>query len=139
VSEAEVSEQDLETARASYDRCCQTEGFPEGFYTHFFARCADAQPMFARTDFHRQVKLLRHAIGTLLIFPRHEKREPNLLTRIAERHGRGDLAVDPSLYPRFVDALIDTVREHDPQFGPAVERAWRATVAPGVAYMQSKY
>jgi len=139
VSDAEVTEQDLETARASYDRCCQTRGFPEGFYTHFFSRCAAAEPMFAHTDFTRQVKLLRHAIGSLLIFPKHGKSEPNLLTRVADRHGRGDLAVDPALYPQFVDALIDTVRDHDVQFGPAIERAWRATVAPGIAYMQSKY
>lgn len=139
MSEAKVTEQDLEAARASYDRCCKTEGFPEGFYAHFFARCAAAEPMFAKTNFARQVKLLRHALGTLLIFPKHGASEPNLLTRVAERHGRGNLAVHPSLYPQFVDALIDTVREHDDQFGPAVEQAWRATVAPGIAYMQSKY
>ena len=139
MSDVKVTEHDMETARASYDRCCGTEGFPEGFYAHFFARCREAEPMFADTDFDRQVKLLRHAIGTLLIYPKHATREPNVLTRIAERHGRRDLAVDPSLYPAFVDALIDTVREHDTQFSPAVENAWRVTVAPGIAYMQSKY
>jgi hypothetical protein len=38
-----------------------------------------------------------------------------------------------------MDALIDTVRDCDPQFTPAVESAWRRTVEQGVAYMQSKY
>jgi len=126
-------------AKASYDRCCQAPDFLQAFYRNFLAACPEAVPRFAGTDFTQQTNLLRHAIGMLLIFPNQPNKEPNLLTRIAERHGPKDLDVDPSLYKPFIDALIDTVKQFDGNYSPTVEAAWRETVAPGVAYMQSKY
>lgn len=135
----DVSASQMDMARASYDRCCQHQGFPQGFYEHLFRLCPEAEPMFAQTDFDKQVRLLRHALGSLLIFPKHQDQEPNLLTRVADRHGRDELGVDPSYYAAWVDALIETVRGHDPECSATVEEAWRQTVAPGVAYMQSKF
>ncbi len=129
----------MAAAKTSYDRCCAAEHFFEDFYRNFFARCPRAKPMFAHTDFERQNNLLRHAFGLLLIFPNQPEREPTILARVAERHSRRELGVDPSMYQPFIDALIDTVRDCDPQFTAAVESAWRRTVERGVAYMQSKF
>lgn len=126
-------------AKASCDRCCQAPDFVPNFYRTFLAACPEAAPMFAETDFERQDKLLRHAIGLLLIFPNQPPHEPTLLSRVAERHSRRDLDVDPVLYGPFIDSLIDTVRRFDGEFTPAVEAAWRATVGPGVEYMKSRH
>jgi hemoglobin-like flavoprotein len=126
-------------ANASYQRCCENPGFFEGFYRNFFTICPEAAPRFANTDFERQIKLLRHAFGLLLIFPKQPDAEPTLLTRLAERHGRRDLNVPPSFYPPFVDSLIATVKQCDPACTPQVEDAWRRTVDKGVTYMGSKY
>ncbi len=129
----------MAAAKQSYERCCAAEHFFEDFYRNLFMRCPQAKPLFAHTDFERQNSLLRHAFGLLLIFPNQPAREPTILARVAERHSRRELGVDPSMYPPFIDALIETVRDCDPQFTPAVESAWRRTVEQGVAYMQSKY
>ena len=126
-------------AKASYDRCGAAEHFFEDFYRNFFVRCPQAKVMFAHTDFERQHNLLKHAFGLLLIFPNQPEREPTILARVAERHSRRELGVDPSMYQPFIEALIDTVRSCDPEFTPAVESAWRRTVEKGVAYMQAKY
>ncbi|HEV2671881.1 MAG TPA: globin [Gemmatimonadales bacterium] len=126
-------------AKASYDRCCQVPDFLQAFYRNFLAACPEAVPRFAGTKFDQQTKLLRHAIGLLLIFPKQPAREPTLLARVAERHSRRDLNIDPALYRPFIDALIDTVKQFDRECTPAVEAAWRATVAPGVEYMKSKH
>jgi len=82
---------------------------------------------------------LRHAVGVLLIFPKESDAEPTLLTRIAERHSRRDLAVPAEMYPPFVDSLIATVKRYDPTFTPEIEKAWRRTVDKGVEYMVSRY
>jgi len=126
-------------AKASYDRCCQAPDFLQAFYRNFLAACPQAVPLFAHTDFERLSKLLRHAVGLLLIFPNQPVDEPTLLSRIAERHSRRDLNIDPALYGPFIDSLIDTVRQFDRDFTPAVEAAWRATVSPGVEYMKAKH
>ena len=129
----------MEAAKASYERCLGAPEFFESFYRTFFAACPEAEPKFAHTDFERQNRLLRHAIGLLLIFPKQPESEPTLLTRLAERHSRREMSVHPSLYRPFIESLIATVARYDPEFSPQVEEAWRATVAKGVAYMQSKY
>ena len=72
-------------------------------------------------------------------FPARPGGEPTILSRVADRHSRRDLAIDPALYPLFIDSLIDTVKQYDDELTPVVERAWRTAVATGVEYMQSKY
>lgn len=126
-------------AKASYDRCCEATDFLPAFYRNFLAACPDAVPRFAHTDFEQKNKLLRHAIGLLLVFPNHPVTEPTLLARVAERHSRRDLNIPPTLYRPFIDALIDTVKQFDREYSRAVEAAWRATLAPGVEYMRSKH
>ena len=126
-------------ARASYDRCAQVPRFVDDFYARLFEVLPEARARFAETDFDRQRKLLRHAIGLLLSFPAERASEPNILSRLAERHSRKDLAIEPSFYGPFLESLVDTVKRHDPACTPAVEQAWRGTLAQGFAYMQSRY
>jgi hemoglobin-like flavoprotein len=129
----------LTVARASFERCDKVPGFFEAFYTRLFEIRPDARVHFAKTEFARQHRLLRHAIGLLLSFPAERDGEPNILSRLAERHSRRDLAIEPSFYPPFLESLIDTLRRHDPSFTPEIEQAWRTTLAKGFAYMQSRY
>ncbi len=126
-------------AKASYDRCCKAPDFLQAFYRNFLTACPEAAPRFAHTDFDQQIKLLRHAIGLLLIYPAQPIKEPTLLARVAERHSRRDLDIDPALYRPFIETLIHTVKQYDGECTPAVEAAWRETVAPGVEYMRSKH
>lgn len=129
----------LSAAHASYERASAKPEFYASFYANFFKACPDARARFAKTDFERQHKLLHHAIGLLLIYPKHQGDELNLLSRIARRHGRKDLNIPVEMYPPFVDALMQTVRQCDPSLTPDLEAAWRRILAVGVAYMQSKY
>lgn len=129
-------------AKASFDRCSAAPDFLAGFYRRFFAACPDAEPLFANTDLQRQVKLLRDAIGLLLIAPffaTDAANAPTLLAKVAERHSRRNLNIEPRFYPPFVESLIATVQASDPEYSPSVEAAWRAAIAKGVAYMQAHY
>lgn len=125
-------------AKASYQRCQEIPRFFEAFYERFFEACPAARPMFAKTDFSRQHKLLQHAIGLLLAYDEQQAGGPNLLSRVAARHGRTDLKIDPSHYDVFVETLIQTACAVDPQFTADTQVAWREATARGVAYMKSK-
>lgn len=129
----------MTVARASFERCDKVTGFFDDFYTRLFEIRPDARARFAKTEFARQTRLLRHAIGLLLSFPAEREGEPNILSRLAERHSRRDLAIEPSYYEPFLESLMDTLRRHDPSFSPAIEQAWRTTLAKGFAYMQLRY
>ena len=134
-----VDPQAIAAAKGSYERCSAATDFFDAFYRNFLAACPEVKPLFVETDFERLHKLLRHALGLLLAFPGRPESDLNLLARIAERHSRRDMDIDPALYPFFVDSLIVTVRTYDGEFSPTVERAWRRALAPGIAYIQSRH
>lgn len=129
----------LQLARASYERCSAVPDFYACFYRNLFRAAPDVEPLFARTDFERQHQLMKHALGLLLAFPAQPDDGAVLLTRVADRHSRRDLDIRPAQYPSFVDALVQTVAEHDPAFNAEVGDAWRAAIAPGIAFMQGRY
>ncbi len=123
------------TAKASYHRCAASPDFLPAFYRNFFRACPEAEPLFAKTDFTRQVRLLSHAIGLLLIFSQQFTQEPNPLSRLAEKHGPTDLNIEPAWYPLWVDSLVLTASQFDPEFTPSLAQAWRDAIRPGIEYM----
>lgn len=129
----------IELAKSSYRRCMAANGFFRAFYQEFFRVCPPAAPMFAKADFERQHKLLQHGLGLLLNYPGQSKSDPPILERLAQRHSRADLNVDPSLYDSFLEALITTVGKFDPEYTAKTGDAWRTAVKPGMEYMKSKY
>lgn len=129
---------ELVTAAESSLRRCTGTPFLQAFYDNLLAILPHEQgAKFDHTDFDRQHKLIQHALGLLFSFAK--KPNPALLERIAVRHGRGDLDVPPALHAKFADAMIQSVRQFDPQCTPAVEEAWRAAIAPGVEFISSRY
>ncbi len=124
----------VELARASYDRCRQSEAFLTDFYKVFLASDPSLPRLFALTDFTRQHRVLQHALGLLLSFA--SRPNPHILERLAERHGPKDLNIPPEHYPLFVSALLSAVRQHDPKFTEELAEAWKASVAPGIRYME---
>jgi hemoglobin-like flavoprotein len=127
----------LTVVKDSYTRCLRGSDFLPAFYRHFFRACPAAEPLFARTDLDRQARLLQHALGLLLTFPKEPPGEPSLLTRLAAKHGPGEMNINPAWYPLFLQALVETAEQFDPEFTPALADAWRAVLTPGLAYMQS--
>ncbi|MDH4045431.1 MAG: globin [Gemmatimonadota bacterium] len=128
---------DVQIAESSYRRCADKPAFYEAFYEHLLASDPRIAPKFAQTDFGRQHRLLKHGLGLLIIYAKRPN--PALIERIALRHSRGDTDVPAELYAFFGTALEHALALHDPEYGPEVAAAWRATLEPGIAYMVSRY
>lgn len=132
-----MAQAELHLAESSFRRCGDNAAFYAALYENLLASDPRIPPMFARTEFPRQHRLLKHALGLLLAYAKRPN--PALLERIALRHSRSDANVPPEFYPCFEAALVRAVAAHDPECTPAVAAAWRAALAPGIAYMQSRY
>jgi hemoglobin-like flavoprotein len=131
-----MSSHATELTRASFTRCLERRGFFAAFYRNFFAALPEAEPLFARTDLARQHKLIEHAIKILLIFPQQAGGEPTLLTRLAEKHSKAGLGIAPSWYTPFLDSLVFTASQFDPEFTQEIGAAWRESLEPGMDYMR---
>lgn len=131
-----ASPQSIQLAEESFHRC-QGEAFLQRIYHNLLASDPRIPPLFEKTDFARQTKLLQHSIGVLFIYAKRPN--PALLERIARRHAPGDLNVPPDMYPCFADSLVAAVRAFDPKVSPEVEQAWREAITPGINFMISMY
>jgi truncated hemoglobin YjbI len=110
----------------------QATPFFETFYRHFLDDPRIAT-VFSRTDMRRQVAMLRKSFFHLIAF--YLSHEPTAeLTRIARLHH--DIGIDATLYDCWLDALVTTVRELDPECEPVTELSWRLALTPGITYMR---
>ncbi len=106
--------------------------FFESFYRHFL-KDQDIADVFSQTDMNRQVSMLRKSFFHLVAF--YVSHEPSAeLARIAVIHHK--IGIESGFYDRWLDALIASVREFDPDCDHATELAWRWALTPGITYMR---
>lgn len=129
---AHLEPADVVLAKKSYSRVCAGKpAFYAAFYRQLFARCPEAQPMFAALDMAEQYAKLDSALHYLLNFADMDMTEPTALTGIARRHAR--LGLTGKQFDDFAEALLETLR----QFGEAdAVEAWDRTIRPGVQYLK---
>lgn len=123
----------------SYRRLTRDAGvrgdFIERFYQRFLAGSPDVARRFALTDMRRQQLMLARSLDEMARFS-HDRRAPETLRRTAARHGPGDLEIPAGLYDEWLEALLASVREFDPECTEEVLLAWRVVLAPGIEYMR---
>ncbi|MDR5866853.1 globin [Halomonas koreensis] len=127
---------------ASYARALAREirgaGFFEAFYARFLAASPEVAEKFRHTDMAHQQAMLKKAFYHLLTFYAAGHVD-YYLEGVAIRHGRRHLDIRPGLYDLWLEALIATLRDYDPECSEEVELAWRLVMAPGIAYMKFHY
>jgi len=108
------------------------------FYDHFLQSTPQIGEKFAKTEMEKQKEMLRDSFKHMLTFSTR-RRSGEELESIAKRHCRGELDIEPRLYGLWLDSLVATVQDLDPEFDPSVETAWRIVMAPGIEFMKGHY
>jgi len=108
------------------------------FYENFLASSDQVEKMFAHTDMDQQVRMLQRSMFHMISFY-VSKQEDNYLEGVAESHSAKQHNVSPDLYDLWLESLIKTVTEVDPEFDDTVGLAWQLAMAPGIVYMKFHY
>jgi hemoglobin-like flavoprotein len=109
------------------------EAFFRRFYERFFAASPRVVELFKRTDMDRQVQMLKRSLYQIIAL-HVTGMITDYLREIAERHRV--LGIEAEFYDLWLDCLMETVREFDPQCDLTTELAWRLAVTPGITYMK---
>lgn len=112
--------------------------FVSRFYELFLASSPEVAGRFENTDMSRQKTMLHDSFTTLVEFNR-QRRLSTQMAHLAAVHGPNASDIRPALYDLWLESLIQTVAEFDPDFDRDVELAWRLTLAPGISYLQFAY
>ena len=135
-----MDERTLQIYEDSLRRCNARKGFLDRFYLKFMAASPLVRKKFEKTDFVRQKRALRaslHAMG--LAAGDRDGGPDRYLKDLAISHSRAHHDVGAALYDFWLDALLSTVREWDPQYDDEIGRAWEEVMTIGVRYMLSRY
>ncbi len=123
----------------SLRRCNAAPGFLSGFYEKFLSSSPKVQERFANTDFVRQKRALRASLHLMLLVAESEEQAERYLKDLANRHSREQLNIGAELYDLWLDSLLASVGEYDPQFTPEVEDAWEKVMMVGIDFLLSYY
>ena len=161
----EVSFDNFEIAKDSFNRCISGKDSGELFFRTFYIRLLSKLPGkeaeklkgrgIGKSSSHRQYDMLRQGVFILLQFGQHKlgENEPNILSTIAQLHNQHNYNISPQLYAAFVEALLETVGGCPPEI-PApfdiqcsisadekeiITNAWKDALEPGIKYMRDKY
>ena len=109
------------------------DAFFERFYTNFLAQ-PGVEPLFADTDMSRQAQMLRKSFFHLVTFQMLNEPTPEL-QRLGAVHAEQDVPVD--MFDVWLEALLATIEEFDPEFCEATQLAWCWALAPGISFVKA--
>ena len=124
-----IHERDTELFNDSLERCISRPYFLDRFYQTLLKASPEAA--------EKQAIMLKASLYMLMLAGKPEAEAH--LTRIASIHSRRGRDIPPELHDVWLDCLIETVREFDPQCNPQIEAAWRRKLRPGIEFIKSKY
>ena len=122
----------------SYQRAISPnyEIFFKRFYDKLIGSDPDIEALFSDTDMERQFRMLMQSMTHITSFAATLEADEEI-DRIAKLHGKDNLKISTEIFDLWLDCLIDTVREHDPEYNHHVETAWKEIMSPGLEYMKS--
>ncbi len=126
----------------SYERVLSNPVNGKDFFERFYERFIQADPRvaqhFANTEMERQRKMLEKSFYKLIVFYA-TRCSDEYLEQVAVQHSKMALNIEPDLFDLWLDTLIETVREYDPDYRSEIELAWRLVLGSGITYMKFKY
>lgn len=129
-----------EVVRPSFLRCMKDR---DEFFDDFYGTLSDKAPgigtMFAHVDMQRQNQLIRNAVEDLINYAVGNETAEQELRRLGGTHNRHGLNVVPELYDLWVDTIVETMRDHDPDADDDIDAAWRVVLRDGIKLMTSLY
>ncbi len=134
-----MDEKTLQVLDDSLHRCTANPEFLDLFYERFLASSPEVREKFANTDFVRQKRALQASFHLMLLAADEENGPERYLRDLAARHSRAQLDIGSHLYDLWLDRLLETVRECDPEWTPEIEQAWERVMGVGISYLLQHY
>lgn len=112
--------------------------FFTAFYQRFLASSQEVAQAFKNTDMQHQQNMLKKSLLYSINFITNNT-SYDMMHRIAVSHSKRGYGIKPELYDLWMDCMVATVAEFDPEFADEVELAWRLAFSQAITYMKCMY
>jgi hemoglobin-like flavoprotein len=134
-----TDQKDVELVNDSLERCSDQLEFFDSFYLRFRDSSDVVTAKFENTNTNAQSRALREAFYLLMRAVGGDPEAWQQLELRAVRHNRKHLDINPWMYQVWLECLIETIREFDPEIDSATESAWRRIMQQGIDFMIARY
>ena len=128
---------EVEAVFQSYGRVCTGEQFFVDFYDYFMSSSQTIKDQFRDTDMKQQRHLLRNGIMQLILYARGMP--DTKLKHLGQSHSRHGYNISPEWYSLWLDALMQAVSKHDPEYDATLDAQWRRVLKPGIDLIRDAY
>ncbi len=119
----------------SLGRCNLDPNFFQRFYERFFACDAAVPALFAATDMAGQISMLRASLNMIMMSSLYPEAPRQFLDHTVMTHSKRKIPLH--LYDAWLQCLMATVAETDPNYNEVVKAAWLTTLHSGIDYMKT--
>lgn len=112
--------------------------FFSAFYQRFLASSEEVALAFKNTDMQQQENMLKKSLLYSINFITNSA-SYDVMHRIAVSHSNRGYDIKPELYDLWMDCMIATVADFDPEFCDEIELAWRLAFSQAITYMKCMY
>lgn len=123
----------------SLARCQASGDFLHAFYGRFMASSEEIAEKFAETDFDRQTRLLARSLEITAHATAGDSTALRELNQLALTHDRNHYDIKPGWYAYWVDALVATAAEYDPEWSDELEDDWRRLLGYVTRHLSVRY
>lgn len=132
----------IEIFVASYARVgardLETGGFLDSFYRQFVNASPVVAEKFKTTDMEKQREMLQVSLDHMVYFA-IDKMETDEIAQVAVAHAKSKADIPDHLYELWLDSLLQTVSQFDPDYNAKIDAAWREALKPAIEYMKGHY
>ncbi len=126
---------DVTFVRESFARIRHDGTFIDAFYDCFLAASPEVVEKFQYIDMDHQAVMMRASLDMLIPDESGGLPREDLVRTLAKVHGPGMAAIPDRLYALWLDSLITTLEQFDPDFDAQLEACWRRVVQVGIDRM----
>lgn len=127
----------LTTFRESLERCQANPHFLNRFYNNFVIANPVVREKFANTDMEKQKMMLHASLYMIALATQGNGAASLYLDKISKRHSKTDLDISNELYGLWLETLLKTVSEIDPDCSQTILSAWNDVMQFGIDFMQA--
>jgi hemoglobin-like flavoprotein len=115
----------------------------ERFFLAFNDNLLNGSPLVAQvftgTSVTRRQELLKDSLVLMYAKYGEGSSAPQKLQRVGEIHSRTMVNVKPTLYPLWMQALIDALKAFDDKFDANLEADWTIAVRPAIDLLIARH
>jgi len=108
------------------------------FYEIFLGKSQLIRDKFAHVDMDVQLRVLQKSMFHMISFYA-TKTDTEYLANIAHTHSHNQYDIRPEFYDIWMDSLLETVQQSDPEYEDDVALAWQLAMTPGIQFMKFQY